>query len=615
MLSTFYCYADEPSISALTSVDEKIVLLGSDFGYGNFGDIAQMMNTISFHKEMGRHRCIIVMAIDAIGDARFPEFVRQSYNVDGVIFVSPHPVDLSDSGVPLQSIRTVRNVGAMHLYGGGFLNDKWGDFVLGVTEYFLQLLQPSVYVASGEQVTTPFEARLLEHIPKYRPALFGVRDDLSHKWMMDAGYEPSFSFDDATESLQKLTANLPLRHGPGLLVHLNVSGYTSNATDPAGIPRELAALRTRVGDAARVTMLQAYSDRRLEVFDTRESLKELERALPFAEYQTLELAQLAYQGWPRLLSSSVQGEIGFSCSYHVALWLQLAGIPCWLRGSNLFYQQKRSALQVDQDLGAFLREPKLADHSINLERREAWLQQLRAVMTSAPAFHRSFDLPSPEGLQAAAWKFKGNRMRQWQEQAEWMRQRTETLSARVNELESLGQSQQQRADALSAQVQELDIARKQAEDALLIEQRRSEDALLIEQRRTEDALTEVDGLRAQILGLTSKVTELGSRTHAERQRAENSLEEVARYYAQTRELNSIIQGEQQRVSALSSQVAEKALLLQTESQRANQALALSNQIIRSRTWRWTKPLRFGARVIRGDWSSALDGLRRLRQKS
>ncbi|KND58481.1 hypothetical protein BSCH_00254 [Candidatus Paraburkholderia schumanniana] len=597
-MQSFFCYADEVSISALESIDEKVVLLGSDFGYGNFGDIAQMMNTISFHQEMGRYRRIIVMTVDAMGDSGFPEFARQAYKADGVLFVSPAPLDLADSGVGLQPVRTIRNVGAVHLYGGGFLNDKWGDFVLGVTEHLVQLLQPSVYVASGEQVTAPYEKRVVDHIRTYRPSLFGVRDEQSRKWMTEAGFEPSFSFDDATEALHTLTARLPLRRGRGLFVHLNVSGYTANAPDRSGIPRELRTLQSRVGRDSPITLLQAYSDRRLEVFDARESIKELERASPFNDYRTLELAQLAYQGWPAL-SEPVVGDIAYSCSYHVALWLQLAGIPCWLRGSNLFYQQKRSALQVDQDFDAFMREPKLADHSTNLERRGAWLDRLRSVMKDAPSFQRSVDLALPEG-QTSQWRFKGNRMRQWQEQAQWSHQQIAALSSRVAELESFSQSERQRADALDGELQN-------AQQALQDERARSE----LEKARVDELSAEAERSRGQILALTAKVTDLGSRVRTERRQLDEARDEILRYYAQTCALTSSLEAEQRRVEILARQVAGVEEL----AQRTDRAQAFSDQIIRSRTWRWTKPLRFGARVLRGDWSAAWSGLRRLSRHS
>ncbi|WP_143750062.1 hypothetical protein [Caballeronia ptereochthonis] len=562
-----------------------------------------MMNSISFHQEMGRYRCIIVMTVDAMGDSGFPEFVRQAYKADGVLFVSPAPLDLADSGVGLQPVRTIRNVGAMHLYGGGFLNDKWGDFVLGVTEHLLQVLQPSVYVASGEQVTTPFEKRVVDHIRTYRPSLFGVRDELSRKWLTEAGYEPSFSFDDATEALHTLTANLPLRRGPGLFVHLNVSGYTANAPDRTGIPRELQTLQSRLGPGAPLTLLQAYSDRRLEVFDSRESIKELERAFPFNDYRTLELAQLAYQSWPAL-SEPVVGEIAYSCSYHVALWLQLAGIPCWLRGSNLFYQQKRAALQVDQDFDSFIREPKLVDHSTNLERRGAWLEKLRSVMKDAPSFQRSFDLPLPEVPQSSHWRFKGNRMRQWQEQAQWSHQHIATLTSRVAELDTFGQSEHRRADELNAELQN-------TQQTMQEERERFEQALQTEKVRVDELSAEAERSRGQIFALTAKVTDLGSKVRTERQHLDEARDEVSRYYAQTRTLTSTLEAEQRRVTALTQQVAS----IEELTQRANRAQALSDQITHSRTWRWTKPLRFGARVLRGDWSAAWNGLRRLGRHS
>ena len=190
---------------------------------------------------------------------------------------------------------------------------------------------------------------------------------------------------------------------------LNISNYTNNAANLQTLQDQLTMLQAHAGACKAATILQAYADRRVEVVDSRESIKELERFFPFIDYRTVELTALAYRT-PITLVNQLQGDIGYSCSYHVALWLQLAGIPCWLHTGNSFYQQKKQALQIRQNLASFLLEPHLTNHSSNLEQREKWQAQLSKVLLSAPESNRICELPIGEAHKAVLWKFKGNHL-------------------------------------------------------------------------------------------------------------------------------------------------------------------------------------------------------------
>jgi hypothetical protein len=376
-----------------------------------------------------------------------------------------------------------------------------------------------------------------------------------------------------------------LRRGNGLLLHLNVSGYTGNSNSPSGITRELATLASSALAQSGTTILQAYNDRRLEVFDAREAVKELERAFPFPDYRLLELAHLAFEGWPSL-SRPVEGALGYSSSYHVTLWLQLAGIPCWLRGSNLFYQQKRHALQIEQDFDAFIREPKVPDHSTNLERRVEWLAQVERLIQRVPSLMRRSELLYPDKTPAVLWRFKGNGMRQWLERSRHLDQRIGALDVKVGELNSILDTERQQKEALKVQIGDVTAAKE------------------AEVQRAQDAITEMERLRAQTRGLSAKVTELGSATHAERRRAEALVEQLEQVRTELSKIILLEDAERARVAALSVQLAEFEV-------RCNAVTAQNTQIVNSRTWRMTKPLRFVARLLRGDWVPARAGVRRM----
>ena len=494
MTPKFFLYADAQSISVLEEPAEKILIVGGDFGYGNFGDIVQHTNSISFHQDLGRFRTVSIMAANAIGDRKFPEFARSAYGCDAVVFVSEFPLDLAESKLPLKPIPSIRNASALHLYGGGFLNDKWGDFVLGVTEYLLRTLRIPTYVVSGQQVTRPYESRVVQHVDSCRPVLFGVRDSLSQQWLEDAGYRADFSFDDATEALQSLIVRLPVRRGKGLLLHLNVSDYTDNGVDDAALLAELEIVAEHGSSRHGTTVLQAYADRRSEVSDSREAIKALERAFPFYDYRLMELTALAFQP-EKVLPAGLHGELGYSCSYHVALWLQLAGIPCWLRGSNAFYQQKTTALQVHQDLNSFLKDPYLADHSTSLERRAEWQERLRKVLLDAPESSLVCELPQPEKNAGLLFHFKG----------------TPSLRRRADEY-------LQREQAAEARLHEID--------------------------------TELHGLREQNLALNAQLTEVGAIAHDYRRRADEYLQREQAAEARLREQNQALNAQIQNIAAI-----------------------------------------------------------------
>lgn len=403
-MTSIYVYADEASRDVLQSDREKVVLIGSDLGYKNFGDVLQHVNCLRVIQKSERFATISVMATHAIGSPDFPELVRNDCDTDAIVFVADYPLILDESCPRLQLVEEIRNLSCIYLYGGGFLNNFWGDFVLGLAEYFLHLAPDATYLVSGQQITPPFQSRVVEHIRAFKPALFGVRDKLSFDCLREDGFEPHFSFDDATEALLALTENLPLQRGPGLLMHLNSSNYTSNDEVQLALCNEIGQVHNSPWSRNGITLFQAFQDVRGEVVDSRETIKKLDAQFPFCDFRSVELAPLVSCSRQAQLPRPIIGELGYSCSYHVALWLQLAGIPCWLRSSNPFYDQKARALQVTQDLEAFLREPRLADHRGNLEARARWHSLFLKHLTEIPEARNVCRIPVNDNG-PAPWPF------------------------------------------------------------------------------------------------------------------------------------------------------------------------------------------------------------------
>lgn len=630
-MSNIYLYADESSLDVLASPQQKLIIIGGDFGHGNFGDILQHLNAIRLIKGKERFATVSIMAANAIGFASFPEWARQAYGTDAIIYAADYPLILDEHSPKLKAVGEIQNLAAVHLYGGGFLNNMWGDFVLSVTSHFLSLAPGINYFVSGQQVTPPYQGRVIQHIKKFSPKLFGVRDDLSQHWLMEAGFEPMFSFDDATEALQDLAQRTRLKRGDGLFLHLNSSDYTANLS----LQAELSTLTSTPPAKEQVTVLQAFRDTRQEVVDTFETIKTLDAQFPFYDTRFIDLVGLIFGNSNNNDRPEITGQFGYSCSYHVALWLQLAGIPCWLRSSNPFYDQKSKALQVTQGLEAFIQNPKLADHGSNLERRASWRTLLSDMLTNLPEVNNLCSIPdNSDGPAPWPFFFKGtptlqDKLADALRDAKWHRQRAEIAERELPEAKA-------QQNALAGQVDSLSTRLHELNGEMELQHQRVEMA----EHALVEAQSEKDILTGQIGALIAQVTELGHEAHQQRSRAEaaeNGLSEACskndtlaqqvqaliaqvtdiehqahrqRAHTEVAESNLFeIQSENDilvgQIDALIAQITElghqvhlhhaRDGSIQTGLSSAELALV---EIHRSRSWRLTRPLRGITRFIR-----------------
>lgn len=567
-MSAIYLYTDEASWQILSDSRQKVVLIGSDFGYGNFGDVLQHLNTVQFIKRMGGYATVSVMAANAIGASGFPEWARDAYAVDAIIYVADYPLILDEKSPKLKAVEEVRNLAAIHLYGGGFLNKMWGDYVLSVAEYFLRLAPGVGYFVSGQQITDPYQHVLINHFKKFPPNIFGVRDEISRDWLHGIGLGSHFSFDDATEALIDLTQRSGLRKGGGLLLHLNSSDYTANDSANDGPIAELSALKTTAAAATGVTVFQAYRDPRQEVVDSTETIKRLDVQFPFYDLRVVDLVGLIFGQGTRRGDREISGEFGYSCSYHVALWLQLAGIPCWLKSSNSFYSQKSKALQVTQDLASFLREPRLADHASNLERRGAWRSLLENEFLKLDEVNNVCRIPDQAGG-PAPWPFffKGKptlqeRLGDSMADAAWQRQRAETAEK-----------------ALERATVDLPAESSNSEVPVCTAMDEHKD-----EQNISAARAEIAELAGRIEALTMQLTEVGHMVHQQRARAdaaERAISNIGHAAHQRWERDEIANRD-----ASDARVAVRHL---------SEQLAAIHQ---SRSWRITRIPRGLARFIR-----------------
>lgn len=588
-----YLYATESSLDVLLDSRQKLILIGSDFGYGNFGDVVQHLGAVSVARECERYAIVSVMAANAIGRSSLPAWAIGVYGVDAIVYVAEYPLILEGASPDLKLVGGIRNVSVVWLYGGGFLNDFWGEYMLSAARYFLDLAPQAHYIVSGQQITPPFQSAVIDHIKSYSPRLFGVRDGLSQQALRESGYDARYSFDDASEMLLDLAGRVGLGRGEGLLLHLNSSGYTANSSLQRGIGCELKKIHSAGLGARGVTVAQAFRDAREEVRDSTETIKQLDGGFPFPDIRVVDLVGLALGDRTGMHPWGITASVGYSCSYHVALWLQLAGIPCWLRSSNAFYEGKARALQVTQDIDAFLREPRLADHRLNLERRAEWIATLRSELENAVEQVNLCRLPDFAGG-PAPWPFffKG----------------VPTLEDRLREADGEIGRQYVRVEAmqseLNARCREISELEGRAK---LLEQRLADADGEIHRRGCSVAhlQAELEATRLDLLAASERIEALGGQVAHAREEAvcvsaENQRlsDRVLALGSQLAEVGDDAHRQRARVDFLARENQHLSEQVDSLRSRAEVAESLLARVVASRSWQVTRPLRALVRFLK-----------------
>ena len=123
-MSKFFLYADPHSQAILAEDSEKLLLIGGDFGYGNFGDVLQHANALDFAKKNKRYRKVSVFNTEVISSPEFPAWARSNYQTDAIIFVSGVPHVFRDAVPGIDPVQVIRGLSFMWMYGG-LLPRRW----------------------------------------------------------------------------------------------------------------------------------------------------------------------------------------------------------------------------------------------------------------------------------------------------------------------------------------------------------------------------------------------------------------------------------------------------------------------------------------------------------
>lgn len=675
-----YLYADHESAELLANAGPKALLIGSDFGNGNFGDVLQHIGAASQVRARTGFAIVSLCMLDTIPRNANVASLRKGYGVvDAMAFLTEIPIEAGvAAGLGLRPVEALCNLSYIQLYGGGFLNEMWGEFVLGITERFLSRLPGIPYVISGQQVSPGFVPQFLAHVERFAPRLVSVRDQASLDLLAAGGMRADFSFDDAAELLLDLDRRLELRTGDGVFIHLNASDYTGNDAALAEMAAHLQLVEERVGSQSRPVLFQAFQDAREVVVDSIETVKRLDAGFPFADVETVllvtsMLGAQAEDAPPRLLT----GRFGYSSSYHVTLWLQLHGIPCWLRGSNPYYEQKRVALGIEGRFEDFLEHMHCPDHGGNLRARSLWLDKLQRVMDSIePATNRiEWEWPAA-AVPTRPFNFKGEPRYEQQLRGAWrtledtqqevgrLGTALEQATARLSEAEAALKAGQSKVDILRARAQEHASERSDLLSRIEVAaEARAE--LKAKLRGVEDRVLELNGLlvdqqqsaaeqkqaleetRESLLACNEQLTAAGDDVHYYREQHAKVSASMQEASAREQETTERLRACNEQLTALGGDVRyfrEQYLQVHTNLQEAmareqgmvgrlqacNEQLtavghdarhyhdeyhrvhadlhavrvrerelaARMQEVLRSRSWRWTRPFRVGGRYLR-----------------
>jgi hypothetical protein len=348
-------------------------LVGGCDGWANFGDVAQLQATADLFAELDPALAALAV-IDPRAHASWPELgLRPAGGFDPahpVYFAQP--VDgldhlVAELGlVPVGIPERVR-AAATWLYGGGYLNRRWGRrklLMAGATEALCRRwgVTGEMRLSSGLQIEPEWLRRLdpelRELLARFDP--LGVRDELSAQAPTElggaAGAAGRLTGDDAVGLLARLRPRDRERRSETAprVINLHVCpGDWVNADAASTIrylERFVGALTSEPGPGLMVQPLVAYDDP--TVLSERPALAELTAAITSGPGGVVvaEPTPLSVAGLDRAAEVMRRADLTVSCSYHVALTSLVLEVPAVLVRSDLYYGQKADGLRRDFSL-------------------------------------------------------------------------------------------------------------------------------------------------------------------------------------------------------------------------------------------------------------------------
>lgn len=343
----------------LMGADSVLFLVGSYDGSGNYGDVLQLATAIETVKRLPTSPLPVAIVESETREHHNELTGRYAECFEGAAFAffQDHSDAPKGDLVEMGMLQGELAKAALYIYGGGYLNGRWGARKTAHATAAQDLLdrRPLPVVASGLQVD---ETAIAPNGPAHdllsRASWIGARDIDSLRYMRRQIPAVADRVELAGDDALPLLDHKPTESQPIVNLHVNDGSWISD--DPSAIHESVAALLLEVGGAAEKPLqLQpviAYEDPRVSERSIVADLLIREGdQLESAGLRPIEPVDVLDDAIGNGLSKFRRARLTVSCSYHVTLTSLLAGIPAVMLAQNDYYEQKAAGLRDLFQLG------------------------------------------------------------------------------------------------------------------------------------------------------------------------------------------------------------------------------------------------------------------------
>ncbi|HET7573734.1 MAG TPA: polysaccharide pyruvyl transferase family protein, partial [Solirubrobacterales bacterium] len=340
--------------AAIERAGSLTFLIGGYDGSGNFGDIALLDAATSLLSELeGPPLALPVIELGA-ADSHAESQAGMLHPPEHVVLYDPD--GQGGSGLVPVPVPLCASFAACYLYGGGYLNGRWGDRKLAMLEASEAALRAAgatrvLRIASGLQAETAWlegasvadRARLRLFEP------LGVRDRRSLQALGGLrATEATETGDDAVAVLRDLPPS-PLEVEPDRLrINVHYAPHDWATSRPGPLLDLLADLLAELGRIASLPVvvrpLIAYLDRRV---DERLAADELAAACAARGLATEPPIVLRPASLAESAREMRRARLSVACSYHAALTSLMSQVPTVPVRDTPYYEQKVEGLLED----------------------------------------------------------------------------------------------------------------------------------------------------------------------------------------------------------------------------------------------------------------------------
>lgn len=376
--------ADDETLRFLASDAPRVLMFAGSAGYANYGDVLQHKNVLRQWEQAAPDLVpVSVFHVGSAGDPAHLAALRDWYRTRHIVFFHRPDEEVPPWLAPVPSAEGT--AWPTHVVGGGYLNKEWGPGYLAVIDAMGDQLGGETFLFSGMQIDDFIVPHIVEFAERRQVSAFGTRDRQSFARVRAAlGDRAAHTFDDLWEIISswktapRAQSDRPFRLG----LHINASGYVGDDV-VAHISEMLGEVLQRHPDA-RLTLLNAYDDRRAEVVDTLAALRLFDDTFPFATFDVVDLARISLETAPGEPTPEGIAQLdlnaAITCSYHTAMTMNALGVPAFLLRRSAYYAQKAEIFGLPDDFATFIDAPGryLKDFTAENEERRAWTARLAA---------------------------------------------------------------------------------------------------------------------------------------------------------------------------------------------------------------------------------------------